>query len=448
MIETRPARDTSPGAAGTQRERLLNAIVDLSRHLAPHELTVAKISRRARVSSATFYELFDGREDALLAAHRLARDRLLAHVRLRPGGRGWRASAETVLRELLEALREDPAAGWMLCVQARGGGPRLRAEFELNAEELERWVQARLLARSDGHTPDLPAAALVGALGGLISRYLTTSREDRLPQLLDDALAWIGSYEIAADGERFSAASGVRRDDTVRAPGSKAPAPASRASRPKRLPRGQHGLSAGQVARSHRTRIIHATAQATLANGYADVTVTDIVAHAAVSRNVFYEHFTGKQQAFAEAQSYGAQHVLDSCVAVYFQAGDWPEGLWRVLERVLDLIAEHRALAHLQLLACYQAGPQAVRSLEMTTRSFAMFLQEGHDYEPAGARLPPIRADAIVAATLAIVQRDLARGEVATLRQRLPLLAYLALAPFTGPLDAARLVEQLAITSR
>jgi len=58
------------------------------------------------------------------------------------------------------------------------------------------------------------------------------------------------------------------------------------------------------------------------------------------------------------------------------------------------------------------------------------------------------QADAIVAATLAIVQRDLARGEVATLRQRLPLLAYLALAPFTGPLDAARLVEQLAITSR
>ncbi len=441
-IETRPAHDTSSETAGTQRERLLNAVIDLSMQLAPQELTVAKISSRARVSSATFYELFDGREDAQLAALGLARDRLFAHVRLAPGACGWRASACGALRGPLETLRNDPAAGWMLCVQARGGGPRLRAELERGVEELERRIEAHLGATAGEATLDLPATALVGALDGLISRYLRTRREDRLPLLLEDTLAWMGSYEIAADGERWSTGPGARRERAALAAASTA----SKAPWPPRLPRGNHGLPAGLVARSQRTRLILATAQVTLTKGYADATVAEIVAHAAVARDVFYQHFSNKQQAFAETQSYAVQHVLDSCVAAYFQARDWPEGVWRVLELVLGLIAEHPALAHLQLLACHQAGPRAARRVESTTRSFAMFLQEGYAYGPAAASLPPMCSEATVGAILAIVQRHLARGEAAELPQTLPLLAYIALAPFTGPVEAVRLVERLSIT--
>jgi AcrR family transcriptional regulator len=213
------------------------------------------------------------------------------------------------------------------------------------------------------------------------------------------------------------------------------------------LPRGRHGLSAGVLARSHRARLVQATAEVTLANGYERATVADIVAHAAVARHVFYEHFTGTQAAFAEAQGFAAQHVLDSCVAVYFPAEDWPEGVWRVLELVLGLIAEHPALAHLQLLACYQAGPRAARRVEARTRSFGVFLQEGYGYGRAAACPPHMCSELTLAAILAIVQRHLARGEAAALPRKLPLLAYVALAPFTGPVEAVRLMQRLYSSS-
>src|ERR1019366_5636689 len=71
--------------------------------------------------------------------------------------------------------------------------------------------------------------------------------------------------------------------------------------RPRRLPRGRHGLPAGVIARSQRTRIIYGTAEVMMAKGYENATVTDIVAAAGVSREVFYEHFSDKQNAFLEA---------------------------------------------------------------------------------------------------------------------------------------------------
>jgi AcrR family transcriptional regulator len=71
---------------------------------------------------------------------------------------------------------------------------------------------------------------------------------------------------------------------------------------------GSHGLSPSVVARSQRTRLIHATAEVMLAKGYPDSTVDDISKVARVARTVFYEHFSDKQQGFLATQE---QHVDD-----------------------------------------------------------------------------------------------------------------------------------------
>ena len=62
------------------REHLIDAATELIGHGTYATTTVAQISRRARVSSATFYTLFRDKEQCLLAAHRRAAEVLLKRI--------------------------------------------------------------------------------------------------------------------------------------------------------------------------------------------------------------------------------------------------------------------------------------------------------------------------------------------------------------------------------
>jgi AcrR family transcriptional regulator len=201
------------------------------------------------------------------------------------------------------------------------------------------------------------------------------------------------------------------------------------------------------VARSRRTRLIYATAEVMSRNGYANATVADIVAEAKVARDVFYEHFNDKEHAFLEAQGFPTQAILDSCVAAYFSAGEWPERAWRCLEALLRLICENLAISHLRLVGAYAAGPTAIRRAEEITRSFTIFLEEGYHYRPEASEMPRLCGQAIAGAIFEIIQRHVARGRTDLLLRSLPQLTYIAIAPFTGAEQAIGLVEGMVARS-
>ncbi len=422
-------------ASADQRERIVSAVIDLSVGAALQDPSVAQISSHAGVSTATFYDLFDGKEAATLAAYRVAAERLLPAPVLAIDDRGWPQALRTALQTLLQGVCNDPAAGWMLCIQARCAGPLVRRELEATLERYEHDIEA-LLAHTptEGGTLDLPAVALFGALRSICSRYLRTRSEEHLPSLAEDLLAWIVSYHIPAGRERWSAKTHGNSRAVIPFPGSRVTA---------RLPRGRHRLPAGLVARNQRARLRNATAEVMLQKGYADTTVADIVSRAGVSRDVFYQHFASKQAAFLDAQQHATAHLMEVCADAYLAGPDWPQRIWNVLEVLLGAVAAHPALANLQLIECYQAGPPARRLLEQTTRSFALFLREGYRYA-SPAHVPSIYSHATAGAVLEIIQRDVARGETSAIPRRLPLLAYLAIAPISGATRAVELVEQLA----
>ena len=240
----------------------------------------------------------------------------------------------------------------------------------------------------------------------------------------------MGCYAIPAGQERWS-----------EGPNALLPAPAVRAKsarqpaaegRPERLPRGRHGLPPSVVARSQRTRIVAGTAEVMAAKGYTSATVADIVSAAGVSRDVFYDHFADKQNAYLEAQQFATQAILNTCAAAYFSATDWPERVWRALDALLKLIAEHPAIAHLRLVECYAAGEAAVRSTEELVRAASIFLEEGFSFRDAGG---PAAASERPSDQWRDPRNDLsicARGDTAELPRHLPQLTYIALAPFVG----------------
>lgn len=417
---------------------MIDAMIELCAHVGYQGVSIAQISAKAGVSSATFYELFEDKEDCLVAAYWTAAEHIVSRLHV-PDTGPWQTVARDALSELLSALEANPAAGRLLLVESRAAGSRMREEHERALDMFERRIEAFLDGQGEGsETLDLPATVLVGGIRSVAVWRLRSHAEDQLPLLVDDLVAWFGSYATPAENGRWSV--GTRallpRDQDVAA------ASHARAT-PERLPRGRHGLPAGVVARSQRTRIIYGTAEVMMDKGFANATVADIVAAAGVSREVFYEHFTDKLHAFMEAQRYSTQEVLDACAAAYFSAEAWPDRVWRALRMLIGLIASHPTLSYLRLVECYAAGPAALSRSEDIAKSFTVFLEEGFRYTPEAAALPRVCAQAIAGSIFEVIYRHIARGEGAALEQQLPRLAYVVIAPFTGSHEAIRLVTQV-----
>ncbi len=422
-------------------------MIELSARAGYQAVSIAQVSSRAGVSSATFYEQFEGKEDCLVAAYRAVAERMLGQMEpvatdMVASDSDWSQAARGALGRLLSAVQRDPDGGRVLYIESMAGGPRMLEERRRVLGEFEQRAQDFLDSTPlTGNTLDLPATALVGATRAIVSRHLRTDAEDELPALADDLITWLEAYAVPAGQARWSTGPQALLTAKRAQPSSVSGAQAHAAQR---LPRGRHGLPAGVVARSQRTRIIYGTAEVMMAKGYANATVTDIVAAAGVARDVFYEHFTDKHHAFLEAQQHPTQHILDTCAAAYFAAEHWPERVWHGLRTLIELIAENQAISYLRLVECYAAGPEAIRRAEEITRSFTIFLEEGYRYRPQAQGLPRLCSQAVAGAIFEVVRRHIARGESAVLVRQLPQLTYIAIAPFTGAGEAIRLVEQLS----
>jgi AcrR family transcriptional regulator len=422
----------------SQRQRLVDAIIELSTQGGYHAVSITELCSGAGVSPVTFYEHFRGKEDCFLAAYLACGEQVFGRMRAlaADGVDVWQA-ARLVLGELLKGLESDPDAGRLLFIEALGAGPAIEEARARVLGEFEQGAQG-LLERTPDDTKgiDVPLMAVIGALRHIISRYLRTNAADQLPALLEDGLTWLSSYAVPAGTQLWSTSPAALLE------GAAQPPPAAPWA-PETLPPGTHGLPSGVIARSQRTRLIYATAEVMAVKGYQSAKISDIVAAARVARPVFYAHFASKELAFLEAQEHPTQFILDSCAEAYFSADEWPQRVWRMLKRLIELIASNPALSHLRLVECYAAGPAAIRRAEAITRSFTIFLQEGYRYRPEASSLPRLFSQAIAGAIFEIVQRLAAAGEWAEMGRHLPQLAYIAIAPFAGAEEAVDVVEQM-----
>jgi AcrR family transcriptional regulator len=432
------AMNAKPG----QRERILAAMVALaSRHGYP-AISIAQVSAQAGVSSATFYEQFTDKEDCLLAAYQAAAGKVLERMPPLDSAVDWQDASRTVVRGLLGALQEDPDAGRLMLVEALAGGARVRGQREqmvaLFAVRAEEFLKA---APREGKALDLPADMLLGAVRSIVSDQLRTHSEDRMALLVEDVMGWIESYAVPAGEKRWSTGPHTVLPERV---GRQWLAAAPPALTPQRLPRGRHRLPQAAVERSQRTRIIHGTSEVMVANGYAAATVADIVSAAGISRDVFYWHFANKHEAYLAAQEYGTQNLFEACAAAYFAGQTWPERVWLALQVLVLAIAGNPALTHLRVVECYAAGTAAIEQTDQLKRLAVIFLQEGFTVTPAAARLPRLAAHTITGAVFESFYGQASRGELAELPCQLPLLTYLATAPFIGPQKAIDAVQRLS----
>jgi AcrR family transcriptional regulator len=216
-------RRSSVSWGGLQRGRLLSATFALVGEAGFESVNARRVSERAGVSSRTFYESFNDREDCFLAAFNYAVNGL--ELEVREGWEselGWTARVRSALTALLRALDREPAVRRLVFVEALAAGPRVLAS---RARVLERLAAAvdrgRVNADAPSSLPPLVAEGLVGGAFGVIHARLLELHPKPLIELLGALMAMVvlpyrGSAAAARELERPVPRSLARRRDGTR----------------------------------------------------------------------------------------------------------------------------------------------------------------------------------------------------------------------------------------
>jgi AcrR family transcriptional regulator len=167
--------------AKIQRSRLLTGAVRAVEEFGYAHTTVSHITRRARVSRRTFYELFENREDCLLAVF----DHVVGVIALELaaadlGRLGWRERVRGGLWVIPSFFDREPVLARVCVAQALHGGPRVFERREeivaglaavLDGGRLER---VGLATNSGGHAKGEPNAWTLTAKGREVVQALRT----------------------------------------------------------------------------------------------------------------------------------------------------------------------------------------------------------------------------------------------------------------------------------
>lgn len=176
-----------------QRSRLLSAAVATVEESGYARMTVAHVTARARVSRRTFYELFDNREDCLLAVMQdtvglIASELAVAGVEDLP----WRERVRAGLWQVLCFFDREPALARVCVVQSMRGGQRV---LECREEILARLAavidEGRLESARAAESPSLIAEGLVGAAVAILYKRLLMREREPLSGLLDPLMSMI-----------------------------------------------------------------------------------------------------------------------------------------------------------------------------------------------------------------------------------------------------------------
>ena len=181
------------GVVEIQRARLLVAALGVVDELGYARVTVAHITGRARVSRRTFYDLFDNREDCLLAALESVVERVrdeLAAAGLE--GLSWRERVRVGCWVVLSFFDREPVLARVLVVQALRGGLRVLERRERVLGELAGVInEGRGENPRSADCPVLMAEGLVGAVFAVVYGRLLRGDGEPLTGLFGELVGMI-----------------------------------------------------------------------------------------------------------------------------------------------------------------------------------------------------------------------------------------------------------------
>ncbi len=179
--------------AASQRQRLLEAIVELVAEKGYPEVTIGDIVSRAGTAKRTFYDHFADKLECFLAALEGITDTLVAaSARLFAVSGTVRERCEYSMRGYLELLVSMPNTAKVFYLEAVAAGPEsvtrrhaVHLKFARNIVGLSRAAAA---AGEGQELTELHALAVVGAMHQMIYGQLLDHGPDSLLEIIDDVV--------------------------------------------------------------------------------------------------------------------------------------------------------------------------------------------------------------------------------------------------------------------
>jgi AcrR family transcriptional regulator len=434
---------TREQVATNQRRRILDGMIDAVGAKGYAASTVSDVIKRAGVSRKAFYEHFANKEECFLATYdaiAAAGQRGISEAFDR--AEGLPDSASAGLGELFDLAIARPATLRVLMVEIGATGPSGIERRERLATDYEDFLR-RILGLPAGPGP-IPNPVLRGVVGGMVHvLYAHLRRGERAPvrDLIPPLVEWATSY-WPAPAAMLNLVDPTPEELHLDLSGGRAPGSLSlgaAASGRRRLPRGENGMSRSFVVHSQRERILDAVVNLTARKGYAALTVEGIAAEAAVSLQAFYEHFSGKEDAFLVAYEIGHDKALALVEQAYRSQPDWPLGVRAGIAALFRFMAAEPAYAHLSMMDVMAATERTAERAFKGASSYSQMLLPGLDYSPNGTRPPDVTVEAITGGLFELCLHLAMQDRMPTLPTLIPRATYFALTPFIGAKAASEI---------
>jgi AcrR family transcriptional regulator len=197
------------------------------------------------------------------------------------------------------------------------------------------------------------------------------------------------------------------------------------------------------VAQNQRDRLAAGIIAAVNERGYHDATISDIAKAAGVSRRTFYAYFKSKEECFLDTFDQILAHMREAGQeAAATHEGEWPEKVAARLSASLGAFTANPQLACFTLAIPPRAG-------EPIAAHYRAALDRARSELVAGMPSPPELESpslsvqsALIGGVASLVVQRLEAGEGERIKELVPELVELFLAPFIGRAEAVRVANE------
>jgi AcrR family transcriptional regulator len=165
-----------------QRERIVRAAAQVAAEIGYANLTIPAISATAGTSNQTFYEHFDGKEEAFLAAfEELSRRGLSATFAAAAQETEWTAIVEAGMRGLLEHIVAEPLFAKLAFFELPAAGPNALDHADAAVKRYTAFLDPRALPPGVLPLPPIVVEALGGGMWQAIQHEIAVGDLEALP---------------------------------------------------------------------------------------------------------------------------------------------------------------------------------------------------------------------------------------------------------------------------
>lgn len=175
-----------PFVVYNQRERIFDAIAQLTASGGYQALSLEDIAAAAAVSLQTFYSHFENKEEAFLATYEVGHAKAKAAVnRALSHQTDWLGGVRAGSLALLEFLASEPALARLACVDILIAYPHVAGRVEEANASYAQLLDLDIAEGSPGQSTPLASEAIVGGVFELLHDYILRGQTRRLPELAD-----------------------------------------------------------------------------------------------------------------------------------------------------------------------------------------------------------------------------------------------------------------------